>query len=212
MTKYIIKDTTLASIGNSIRAKTGGTDLILPSAMPDAIAGIVSGGGSGDYIWSIQHSGSEVSEDTTAGTYTLTTADKPSSEIEYANIVSDWMQSNRTNSKFNSIYYSNGTWVAGGYNVGLYYSTDGMTWTHSNVTSTGFKKVYYANGIWVAGSYSNSGLYYSTDGMTWTHSNGTSGRFDSIYYANGNWVAAGGNDNNGLYYSKITQKTLTLTI
>ena len=95
MIKYIIKDTTLASIGNSIRAKTGSTDLMLPSAMPDAIAGIVSGGGSGDYIWSIQHLGSEVSEDTTAGTYTLTTANssRPSSEIEYTNVVSDWVQS-----------------------------------------------------------------------------------------------------------------------
>ena len=96
MTKYIIKDTTLASIGNSIRAKTGSTDLMLPSAMPDAIAGIVSGGGSGDYTWSIQHSVSEVSEDKTAGTYALTTANRSSSEIEYASVVSKWVQSNVT--------------------------------------------------------------------------------------------------------------------
>ena len=125
MTKYIIKDTTLASIGNSIRAKTGSTDLMLPSAMPDAIAGIVSGGGSGDYAWSIQHSGSEVSEDETAGTYTLTTANSsiPSSEIEYANIVSDWVQSNMTSNSFYSVHYANGIWVAGGSSdAGIYYS------------------------------------------------------------------------------------------
>ena len=100
MTKYSIKNTTLASIGNSIRAKTGSTDLMLPSAMPNAISGIVSGGGSGDYAWSIQHSGSEVSEDKTAGTYALTTANRPSSEIEYINVVSDWVQSNMTSNSF----------------------------------------------------------------------------------------------------------------
>lgn len=93
MAKCFIQDTTLTAIGDAIRTKTGRTDLMLPSAMPNAIAGIVSGGGSGDYIWSIQHSGSEVSEDATAGTYTLTTANssRPSSEIEYTNVVSDWV-------------------------------------------------------------------------------------------------------------------------
>ena len=162
MTKYIIKDTTLASIGNSIRAKTGSTDLMLPSAMPDAIAGIVSGGGSGDYAWSIQHSVSEASEDTTTGTYALTTANRHSSEIEYANVVSDWVQSNQTSSKFNSVYYANGIWVAGSNNgAGIWYSADGMTWTQSNVTSGGFYSVYYGNGIWVAGPNSSVGLYYS---------------------------------------------------
>lgn len=56
MAKCFIEDTTLTSIGNAIRAKTGGTDLMLPSAMPAAIEGIVSGGGSGQYVWSKQES------------------------------------------------------------------------------------------------------------------------------------------------------------
>ena len=188
MAKCFIQDTTLTAIGDAIRAKTGRTDLMLPSAMPDAIAGIVSGGGSGDYIWSIQHSVSEASEDKTAGTYALTAANRPSSEIEYTNVVSDWRQSNKTSGDFNPVYYSNGIWVAG--SKGLYYSTDGMTWTQSNVTSGDFRALYYANGIWVAGDATATvGLQYSTDGMTWTQSNMTGGFFKSVYYANGIWVA-----------------------
>ena len=56
MAKCFIEDATLTAIGNAIRAKTGGTDLMIPSAMPAAIEGIVSGGGSGQYVWSKQES------------------------------------------------------------------------------------------------------------------------------------------------------------
>lgn len=84
MAKCFIQDTTLTAIGDAIRAKTGGTDLMLPSAMPDAIAEI--GGGSGDYIWSIQHAGEDATIDRNGGTYTLTTSNdsRPSTEIEYS--------------------------------------------------------------------------------------------------------------------------------
>lgn len=40
-----IQDTTLKSIGNAIRSKTGSDALLLPSEMPDAIASISGGGG-----------------------------------------------------------------------------------------------------------------------------------------------------------------------
>ena len=115
-----------------------------------------------------------------------------------------------TSGRFFSIYYSNKIWVAGSSGAGLYYSTDGMAWTQSNVASGNFRAVYYANGIWVTGSSGGNGLYYSTDGMTWTRSNMTSGSFRAVYYDNGIWVA--GSYNIGLYYSKITQRTLSLTI
>ena len=84
MAKCFIEDTTLTSIGDAIRAKTGGTDLMIPSAMPAAIEGIISGGGSGSYVWTKQGMSETVTEDTTGGTYTLTTPDtsRPSSEIE----------------------------------------------------------------------------------------------------------------------------------
>ena len=86
MAKCFIQDSTLTSIADAIRAKTGGTDLMLPSAMPAAIEGIVSVSGSGQYVCSKQFAGGTAIEDTTGGTYTLTTANdsRPSSEIEYS--------------------------------------------------------------------------------------------------------------------------------
>ena len=103
-------------------------------------------------------------------------------------------QSNITNGTFNSVYYDNNLWLAGGY--GLYYSTDGKSWTQSNVTRGYFVSIYYSNGIWVAGG--DSVLYYSIDGKTWTQSNITNKIIYSVYYGNGTWVAGG---DGGLYYS-----------
>lgn len=48
MAKVFIEETTLTAIGDAIREKTGGTNLIAPGAMPAEIKGIVSGGGSGE--------------------------------------------------------------------------------------------------------------------------------------------------------------------
>ena len=49
MAKVFIEETTLTAIGDAIREKTGGTDLIAPGSMPAEIKGIVSGGsGDGD--------------------------------------------------------------------------------------------------------------------------------------------------------------------
>ena len=46
MAKIFIEESTLSAIGNSIRAKTGKTDMIPPLNMPTEIASIQSGGGS----------------------------------------------------------------------------------------------------------------------------------------------------------------------
>lgn len=75
----------------------------------------------------------------------------------------EWTQSNITSGTVYTSYNSNGIWVAGSSDAGLYYSTDGKTWTKSNITSTHMFCVYNANGIWVAGS-NGSGLYCS---VTW---------------------------------------------
>ena len=45
MAKVFIEETTLTAIGDAIREKTGGSDLIAPGAMPAEIKSIVSGGG-----------------------------------------------------------------------------------------------------------------------------------------------------------------------
>lgn len=45
MSKYVIEDVTLTAIADAVREKTGGTELILVSELPTAIAGIEGGGG-----------------------------------------------------------------------------------------------------------------------------------------------------------------------
>lgn len=45
MAKVFIEETTLTAIGDAIREKTGGSDLIAPGAMPAEIKSIVAGGG-----------------------------------------------------------------------------------------------------------------------------------------------------------------------
>ena len=45
MSKYVIEDTTLISIADAVREKSGTTDLIKVSELPDAIAAITTGGG-----------------------------------------------------------------------------------------------------------------------------------------------------------------------
>ena len=46
MSKYVIDNETLSSIGNAIRSKTGKSDLIAPGNMPEEIESIEGGGGS----------------------------------------------------------------------------------------------------------------------------------------------------------------------
>lgn len=45
MANVLIEESTMTGIADAIRAKTGGTDLMLPAAMPEEIAGIQTGGG-----------------------------------------------------------------------------------------------------------------------------------------------------------------------
>lgn len=47
MSKVYLEDSTLTAIGTAIREKTGSDALLLPGDMPNAIAGIVAGGGGG---------------------------------------------------------------------------------------------------------------------------------------------------------------------
>lgn len=47
MANVFIQDSTMSAIGDAIRAKTGGTDKLLPADMAAAISGITTGGGGG---------------------------------------------------------------------------------------------------------------------------------------------------------------------
>lgn len=86
MGKAFIQESTLTAIADAIRAKTGETAAMLPSAMAGAITNMQTGGGSGSYVWTKQGMGENTTEDTTGGTYTLTTPNttRPSTEIEYS--------------------------------------------------------------------------------------------------------------------------------
>lgn len=55
--KYTIEDTTLTAIADSIRAKTGGVDEIMPEDMPTEINGIETGGGTEEIENIIDNSG-----------------------------------------------------------------------------------------------------------------------------------------------------------
>lgn len=50
MSKYVIEDTTLVSIGNAIREKDGTTDKILVSELANKIKNIPQGGGGGEEL------------------------------------------------------------------------------------------------------------------------------------------------------------------
>ena len=80
-----------------------------------------------------------------------------------------WLQSDKKDNRFYTVYYANGVWVACSYsNTGLWYSTDGQHWLQSDKKDNSFDTVYYANGVWVACSWSGSdsgsgkGLWYSS--------------------------------------------------
>ncbi len=64
--KYSIEDTTLIAIADSIRAKTGGTDGIMPKDMPTEIESIETGGGTEEIENIIDESGVLDSTDGTA--------------------------------------------------------------------------------------------------------------------------------------------------
>lgn len=59
MAKVFIEETTLSSIGDAIRAKTGGSALIAPLDMADEISGITTGGGGSVDVEPIVLSGSQ---------------------------------------------------------------------------------------------------------------------------------------------------------
>jgi hypothetical protein len=97
-----------------------------------------------------------------------------------------------TSYAFNTVFYSDGIWIAGSDGYGLWKSTDGKAWVQ--VTGSTVNYAFYSvtgfNGLWIAGS-SSHGVWWSADGSTWTQGTG----FDStvscktVHYANGVWLA-----------------------
>lgn len=106
-----------------------------------------------------------------------------------------------------SIAYGNGTYVAVGYGLNGYYSTDGVNWTDVKALGNNLRVIYADGRFTVANSHSyETGVTYSTDGVTWTNTkkdkpfyNVLGGIYD-VEYGNGRYVAVGNRGN--LYLSK----------
>jgi hypothetical protein len=105
----------------------------------------------------------------------------------------------------NAIGYGGGTFVAGGLNGKMAYSTDGINWTavaNSTFGTTRITAIGYGGGTFVAvnDTYSCE-MAYSADGITWTAvtnnvfaSGGSSTIIKAIGYGGGTFVAGGLND------------------
>ena len=102
---------------------------------------------------------------------------------------------------FNTVYCSNGLWIAGSSSHGLWKSTDGKAWTQvtGDTANYTFNSVSCFNGLWLAGSTSH-GVWWSADGNNWSQNIGsaTSYTFYIVHYGSDIWVA--GSYQNGLWY------------
>ena len=203
MSKILINETNLTKIGNAIRAVSGSTDLLFPSAMSGAIEGLSAG--EGVYAWKRSDADGIVdfivSDSETEYPESGTGSDGYVYERVSAVLALMFIASNvDATTNVYDITFGNGLYVAAT-KIGIYYSTDGRTWTQSNVTCL-TKQIVYNGSIFVAVT-SSYGAYYSTDGRTWTQSNSPS-YLRHVIYRNNIWVLAISNNagaTSGIYYS-----------
>lgn len=198
MSTFFIQGETLTNIGNAIREKTGGADLINPTDMPEVIRGISGGGG---FPNSTKWTQSNIKDDNIENIFNANGlwVAGGSKGVYYSTNGKEWEQSNVVGESIfaKDFVYGNGVWVATcGNHYGPYYSTDGKTWAQSNITKA-MGWVYYSNGIFIASDRTN--IYRSTDGATWTQNKLPTNGCEQIINANGLWVAISGSYK--LYYS-----------
>ena len=186
----------LTAIGDAIRSKTGTTNLMTLSQMPELINGIETGGGGfpNGTEWTETTGNINVYQASIVyanGLWILYSNDRGTSyPVYYSLDGKEWTQSNISYNDLNNVINANVIWVAGS-TSGIYYSLDGKEWTQSNVTYSITHEIVNANGIWI-GATVGYGIYYSHDGKEWTISNYTGQTLlgNNIVYANGIWVAS----------------------
>lgn len=185
MGKVFIKEETLVAISDAIRAKTGGTEKILPGDWEVELDNIK---GSGKYLWSKKGMAETVVE--AAGTsYTLTTANttRPSSEIEYS---------------ASAPVYEDGTWKMVDSTIETLVNTDTYVPSATNVyvRLTSAPNVWYYVSKFTAGALNTSGT--CTKSMAYSKSYtaeagsdvlGYAVEDDSSKYPDGGWL-------DGYYY------------
>ena len=100
--------------------------------------------------------------------------------------------------QLNTIKYSDGIWVTGADETGLYYSGDVEYWTKVDIGNACLDSITVANGVWVGFHYPNGKICYSTDGKVWNESMTTTDPVRFITYNKDMWhfVLSG-----GVYYS-----------
>lgn len=201
MAKYLVEDSTLTAIVDSIRVKSGTEEKISLTDIPSIVENI-KGGFPNGMEWTFSNVGSETFGDTEAdggGQFNsvdyhdgiwVTGDSLFDTGLWYSTNGKIWTQSNVNNKNILYVTYCGNLWIACGQGDGVYWSNDGKTWTISNLTDQYWNYVDYANGVYVLCS-SMKGLYYSTDGKTWTQSNITSGGSQQCLYGNSLWVAGG---------------------
>jgi hypothetical protein len=194
-------ENTWKGILDSIREKTGKTDLLTSTEVADEIANISATPEAvtftkGDYFtYSL---GNFIRED---GYWFASSKDgiyRSSDGLTWEKIVTI------DSAKFKK---ANGVWVVSSSSEGVFYTTDFSSLTPSNLTEAHFYIFEYHNGIWVGvtipfgNTITNQTVYYSLDGKNWTLSE-SSFRMETLSYADGVWIASSPPYNDGeMYYS-----------
>ena len=109
-----------------------------------------------------------------------------------------------SSTKWESVAYGNGKFVAVTTSDVAAYSEDGINWTQTTLpVSSGFSSVAYGNGKFVAIAWGQKIAVYSEDGINWTQTTlPFSGYWSSVAYGNGKFVAVGGGNNPYFAYSE----------
>jgi hypothetical protein len=180
----------LIAIGDAIRAKTGTTDTMTLTQMPELINGIKTGEGGG-FPSEFTFIETDVNRNMMSPI-----AYGPEYLCCYQGTIytsvngRQWSSSTTTVSNLVLIAAINGVWYGYVSNDGVYYSNDfGATWTKTYLPSGGSYGVCESNGIlycYVSGSTNTT--YYSYDGKTWSLISGVGG-IKRVEYKDGVYMA-----------------------
>ena len=158
MSKLFIEDTSLTAIGDAIRGKTGGTELLsVPSGMVEAINGIQTGGGALKCVFSTKR--------TTGGTYNDYDVDLGGAKLDLANCLIFFK------------YTVSGSMTS---NDCMYIGTEGVVRSVSSIDTTFGFDAYDDLGTFVAEGSLISAPYSDTVRISQT--GGTSAEYIAVFY------------------------------
>lgn len=198
--EYLIKGTTMTTIADAIRIKSGSTgELSCPTGMVTAINSIKEPYPNGTK-WTKSAATTAVSfADVCYGNGIWVAASSGDKSLFWSTDGKNWTSAGLT-IPFAVVAYADGLWLAGSYDNGIYYSEDGKTWTQSSLTTNSCILLYKSGTYWIAGLADNGICYSNSPKTKWSRSTAlTSSTIFSVYCADGIWVTATGDQ--GLWYS-----------